>query len=100
MPAAAAQAYDLNYTRVREERPEQNLPFIYDNEFHGCVRMAFVRDLQINIREGTKDLGPTNLERVRILSWLVGPRSLVPSLMLICRSRTKAIRTHRLNSLS
>ena len=62
MAAAAAQAYDLNYSRTLEELPQQNLPFIYDKEFNGCVRMAFVRDLQINIRDGTKDLGPTNLE--------------------------------------
>ena len=35
--------------------------------------MAFVRDLQINIRDGTKDLGPTNQERVRTLDDHPGP---------------------------
>ena len=67
MAAGAAQAYDLNVSRALDERIQQNQPFIYDNEFHRGVRMAFVRDLQINIKEGTKDLGPTNLERVRTL---------------------------------
>ena len=67
MAAGAAQAYDLNVSRALEERIQQNQPFIYDNELHRGVRMAFVRDLQINIKEGTKDLGPTNLERVRTL---------------------------------
>ena len=67
MAADVAQAYDLNFSRTLEDRPQDNLPFIYDKEFNRCVRMAFVRDLQINIKEGTKDLGPTNLERVRTL---------------------------------
>ena len=74
MAADVAQPYDLNYSRTLGERPHQNQPFVYTNEFNACVKMAFVRDIQINIRDGIKDIGPTNQERVRILDELPGPQ--------------------------
>ena len=67
MADGTAKAYNINVSRALDERIQENQPFIYADEFNKSIRMAFVWNLQINIRDGTKDLAPMNLERVRVL---------------------------------
>ena len=68
MATPPAMAFDLNMTRALNDKTPQNQPFVYVDDFQGSTRMAFARKVTINIKDGTKDLSPTNMERVRVLN--------------------------------
>ena len=68
MATHPAMAFDYNVTRALNERPPQNQPFVYVDDFQRSTRMAFARNVTINIRDGTKDYSPTNMDRVRVLN--------------------------------
>ena len=55
MASQPALPFDFNTRRALDQRTPENQPFVYKDDFHKSIRLAFVSNLSIHVREGTKD---------------------------------------------
>ena len=45
--------FDFNTRRALDQRTPENQPFVYTDDLHKSIRLAFTRHLSINVGEGT-----------------------------------------------
>ena len=74
-PPPPSAPYDFYCERYTGERTPEYCPFEYAGDFNNSIRMAFIRNLAVNVSEGTKDRLPQNMERARLLNEREAPSS-------------------------